>query len=315
MRINSTILTAATAVTLAVIAGIASQTGPVLAAKASPAETAIQAAARQNRYALVTFYKQNDAASTKMLADARKLQAKHANRANFVSADVGNAINKGLVSRYGADRSAMPLTLVIAPNGAVTAGYPTEIMKTDISDAFVSNGMASVLKVLQSGKLAAVCLQNSRTKHNKESLAAAAGLNAQAQLRGAVEVVKIDPSDRSEAKFIQTCKANAGSESAQIVIIAPPGRIMGTFDGTATTDTMMATLSKAFSGGGCGAICSWQKSLGHRAHCSRLFYRRGMAIPAHDRKLRFCGHRHGAMGPQRKGSGPTHLPAVRRRSA
>jgi len=223
------------------------------ASKPSPAETAIQAAAKQHRYALVTFYKKNDGASTKMLAEAKKLQAKHSNRANFVSADVGNAVHKQLISRYGVDRSPIPLTLVIAPNGAVTAGYPKEIKTTDLSSAFVSDGMADVLKVLQSGKLAAVCLQNSKTKHNKESLAAAEGLNTQAQLRGAVEVVKIDPSDRSEAKFIQTCKANAGSDSAQVVIIAPPGRIMGKFDGTATTDTMMATLTKAFSGGGCGA--------------------------------------------------------------
>src|ERR1035437_9177724 len=105
-----------------------------------------------------------------------------------------------------------------------------------MSGVFVSDGMASVLKVLQSGKLAAVCIQNSKTKHNKESLAAAQGLNNQAQFRGAVEIVKIDPSDRSEAKLIQTCKVDASSDSAQIVIIAPPGKVMGKFDGTATTN-------------------------------------------------------------------------------
>ena len=250
MRMNRIVGLAATA---AVIIGVAcSAPGAKAATKTSPAETAIQAAARQNRYAIVTFYKKNDAASTKMLATAKKLQAKYSSRANFVSVDVGNSIHQGTISRYGADRSPVPLTLVIAPNGAVTAGYPNEIKKTDISDAFVSSGMADVLKVLQSGKLAAVCLQSSKTKHNKESLAAAEGLNTQAQFRGAVEVVKIDPSDRGEAKFIQVCKADAGADDAQIVIIAPPGRIVGKFAGTATTDSMMAALAKAFSGGGCG---------------------------------------------------------------
>ena len=251
MRMNGIAGLAATAAVVIVTALASPQA--YAASKTSPAETVIRAAARQNRYAIVTFYKKNDAASTKMLAEAKKLQAKYSSRSNFVSADVGNAVHQELISRYGVDRAPIPLTLVIAPNGAVTAGYPNEIKKTDLSDAFVSSGMANVLKVLQSGKLAAVCLQSPKTKLNKESLAAAEGLNTQAQLRGAVEVVKIDPSDRSEAKFIQTCKADAGSDSAQIVIIAPPGRIVGTFDGTATTDSMMAALTKAFSGATCGS--------------------------------------------------------------
>ena len=241
------------AVTAAVvIAAACAAPGAMAATKVSPAETAIQAAAKQNRYVIATFYKKNDAASTKMLAEAKKLQAKYSSRASFVSADVGNAVHKELISQYGADRAPMPLTLVIAPNGAVTAGYPNEI-KTDLSDAFVSSGMADVLKVLQSGKLAAVCLQSSKTKNNKESLAAAEGLKSGAQFREALEIVKIDLSDSAEARLIQTCKVDANSENAQLVFIAPPGRIMGTFDGTATTELIAAALTKAFSGGTCGS--------------------------------------------------------------
>lgn len=221
------------------------------AAKVSPAETAIQAAAKQNRYAVVTFYKQKDEASTKMLAEVKKLQGKHSNKATFVNVDVGNTIHANVIAKYDADRSPIPLTIVIAPNGAVTAGYPEEIKKTDISDAFVSSGMADVLKAIQDGKLAAVCLQNSKTKHNKESLAAAEGLNKQGQFRGVVEVVKIDPSSKSESKLIQMCKASANSDEAQIVIIAPSGGVVAKFDGTATTASITTALTKAFSSGGC----------------------------------------------------------------
>lgn len=239
--------------TAAVITAVAcAAPGAMAAAKTSPADTAIQAAAKQGRYAVVTFYKQNDTASTKMLEEAKKLQATYSARASFVIADAGNAVHKDLVSRYGADRAPMPLTLVIAPNGAVTAGYPNAINKTDISDAFVSAGMADVLKALQDSKLAAICLQSSKTKLNKESLAAAEGLKYGAQFRDAMEIVKIDLSDSSEAKLIQTLKVDANTENAQMVIIAPPGRIMGTFDGTATTESIAATIVKAMSGSGCG---------------------------------------------------------------
>lgn len=223
------------------------------ATKVSPAETAIQSAAKQNRYAIVTFYKKNDDASTKMLAEAKQLKAKYSNRANFVIADFDNAVHKEVISRYGADRAPMPLTLVIAPSGAVTAGYPTAINKTDISDAFVSAGMADVLKTLQDGKIAVICVQNSKTKLNKESLSTAEGLKYSAQFRDAMEIVKIDPADSSETKLIQTCKVDANTENAQLVIIVPPGRIIGMFDGTATIDSITTTIMKSMSGGTCGS--------------------------------------------------------------
>ena len=204
MQVNRIIKFALTA--LVVIGAACTAPAAFAATKASPAETSIKAAGRQNRYAIVTFYKKNDAASTKMLAEAKQLQAKYSSRANFVSADVGNAAHKELISQYGVDRAPIPLTLVIAPNGAVTAGYPSEIKKTDLSDAFVSSGMADVLKVLQSRKLALVCVQNGKTKFNKESMAAAEGLKAEKTLPGLVEIVQIDPTDSRESKFLQQCR-------------------------------------------------------------------------------------------------------------
>ena len=221
------------------------------ARKASPAEAAISAAAKQNRYVFVTFYRNNDDASKKMQTAMKSAQGKLSHRANFVSIDVEDPVQQEVVSRYGADRSPIPLTLAIAPNGAVTAGFPNEIKKGDFSNVFVSDGMATVLKVLQGQKLAAVCVQGSRTKNNKSSLATAEELKADPQLGGAVEIVKIDPSDRSEAKFMKMCQVDVHSAHAQLLVLAPPGRVVGKFDGTATKDDIMTTL-KSSLGGGCG---------------------------------------------------------------
>lgn len=222
---------------------------------ASPAAQAIAAASRQNQYSIVTFYKKNDAASTKMLADAKKLQSKYAKQTDLVPVDVGSKANQDVISRYGADRSPIPLTIVIAPNGAVTAGYPTEIKKMDLSSAFVSHGMAEVMKAMQDGKLAAVCFQNSKTKHNSESLAAANGLNKQAKFRGVVEVIKVDPSDAGEAKLVKACKADDDAASAQLAIIAPPGKLVGKFSGATTSESVAASLMKSL-GGGCAGGCA-----------------------------------------------------------
>jgi hypothetical protein len=208
---------------------------------------------------VVTFYKKPDAASDKMLAAVRSVQSKLSARANFTGADVGNQANQGLVKRYGIDKATIPLTLVIAPNGAVTGGITGTVDAAKITDAFASDGMASVLKVLQGGKLALLCVQNGKTKFNSESMKAATDFKADSRLPGAVEIVKIDPSNRGEAKFLGICKVEPSASTAQIVMIVPPGKILGRFEGQTTKDTMYASLQTALKSSGCapgaGAGC------------------------------------------------------------
>lgn len=228
------------------------------APKSSQAEAVIRAAAQKGRYVFVTFYKRNSAASTKMLADVKKIQSKLSRRASFTTVDVGNSAHRALVQRYGVNRSPIPLTIVLAPNGAVTAGFPTAIKKTDFSAVFVSKGKAEVLKTLQYQKLAVVCLQNTKTKHNKESLEAARGLVSEMGFSGASRIVQIDPKNRAEAGFLREFKVNTGSREAQIVIIAPPGTVLGRFSGAVSTDRIVASLNQTLginsSSGSCGPV-------------------------------------------------------------
>ena len=227
---------------------------PKPAVKTSPTETAIRAAAKQKRYIFVTFYKRSDPASDKMLGAINTIKNKLSGRANFARADVDSPVHAGLVKRYGVGPAAVPVTLVLAPNGAVTGAFPREIKTDDFSNALVSNGLADVLKVLQGGKLAVVCIQNGKTKFNKQSLAAAKGLQADSRLSGNVGIVKIDPSARSESKFLRQCKVDTGSANAQILLLVPPGRLMGKFDGAITKGELMAGLQEALKscGTGCG---------------------------------------------------------------
>ncbi len=222
----------------------------------TPAEKAVRAAAGKNRYAFVTFYKKGDAASNKMLATVKAIQGKLASRADFVTVAVGDTANQPLVKRLAVDRAPIPVALVVAPNGATTGAYqnPKEITSTAVAEAFVSDGQAAVLKAVQSGKLALVCLENGRTKYNKESVAAAEGMKADKALTGVVQLVKIDPSDKAESSFLKMCKVNTASANSQVLMIIPPGRVLGTFDGNTTKAKLMASLQSAMAscGSGCG---------------------------------------------------------------
>lgn len=247
MRINRLVLSAAA---LAVVIGAA------FAANAqASAESAIRAAAKQNHYVFVTFYKSNDSDSTQMLSDAKSIKAKLGNRAEFVSVDTGDRSNRALLSRYGADRSPIPLTIVIAPNGAITGGFPRQIKNTDFSDVLVSDGTAAVLKAIQARRIAAVCLESSRTKFNKQCSATADGVKSDVRLGGAVDIVKIDPSDRSESRLMKQWKISTDSPNAQLVVVVPPGAVVGRFDGASSKDSVVASLMKSLSGGCGGGSC------------------------------------------------------------
>jgi hypothetical protein len=246
-------LIAAVILALTVVSFSAVQAAP----KPSQAMSAIQSAAKQGRYIFITFYKKGDDASQKMLSDLNKVQGKLSSRASFTSVDVNDSANSGVVRRYGVERSPTPLLIVLAPNGAITAGFPNEVpsqaKKTVFSDVFVSKAKADLLKTLQDQKTAAICVQNSRTKHNKESLAAAKGLNKTSPFTGTVRIIQIDPLAKAEAKLLRELKVNTKSPEAQIVVVASSGNVMGRFAGAVTTSKMVAVLKKSpdCSSGGC----------------------------------------------------------------
>ena len=160
-----------------------------------------------------------------MLADVRSIQGKLADRADFVSVDVADKANRGLVSRYDVESPPMPLTIVIAPNGAITAGFAEISQETQTSPPPSSRTERRPFsRCLQGGKMAVVCIQRLEANLNKECQATARGLKADSRLGGAVEIVTIDASDRSESKLMKQWKIDADSANAQLVVVAPPGK-------------------------------------------------------------------------------------------
>jgi len=240
------------------VVGIGFQAGMSVAQAAPPpkksaAELAIEKAATQKRYVIATFYKSKDDASSKMLKTASAAAQREKDRADFVRIDVANAAHKPIIARYGLEDAPIPMTLVIAPNGAVTAAFPRTMKDTvDLKTAFVSAGMADILKVVQAGKLAVVCLKNAKTTCNAESDATIKTLCADKQLAGITDTLVMDPADPKEVEFYKRCSVKTDNPKAQIMLVAPPGRVLGVFDGDITSDQLMARLTQACGSGGCG---------------------------------------------------------------
>ena len=162
-----------------------------------------------------------------------------------------------MIAKFGIDRSPMPLVLALAPNGAVTKGFPLKFDEKQLFQAFVSQGTAHCLKALQSRKLVLLSVQSRSTYVGQASLQqGAADFAADARFAGATEIVPIDATDPAEASFLQDLQVDPRVSNSVTVLLAPPGSVVGKFEGAVSKEQLVAKLkasqSSACAGGKCG---------------------------------------------------------------
>ncbi len=79
---------------------------------------------------------------------------------------------------------------------------------------------------------------------------------ADATYGAATEIVLISAADEGEARFLQELQVNARMPKPCTVLLAPPGSVIGQFDGRATKQQIVAKLVAAqnipCAGGKCG---------------------------------------------------------------
>ena len=224
---------------------------------ASKGTAAIQHAAAADKYLFVFFWREKSQQTSAMWGVFQSAMSKVADRAESVAINVSDPAEKSVVAKFGVDRSPMPLVLALAPNGAITRGFPGKFNEEQLSQAFVSPGTAKVLKGLQARKLVLLSVQ-SRPPHVRQ-VSLQQGVTdfaADARYAGATEVVSIDPADPAEASFLQELQVDPRSSTSVTVLLAPPGSVVGKFEGAVTKEQLVAKLQTAQSdpcaGGKCG---------------------------------------------------------------
>jgi hypothetical protein len=241
----------------AVSASTSSDPAKLTAAEAKPAQrvsgiAALERAAAAGKYLLILFYRNNDDSTKAMKKVFASAAIKLASKANSITIDVTDAAEKDIVAKFAVDRAPMPLTLVVAPTGAVTGGFPGEVTEEQVTGAFVSPGLASCLTALQAGKLVLLCVQNSSTKSNDAALKGVQAFKADARYAQFTEVVSLDPADAAEAKFLAQLKIDPATPVAVTAFMGPPGSVIAKYNGATDKNTMIAALT-AVTSGGCGS--------------------------------------------------------------
>ena len=214
---------------------------------------AIDSATKANRYLFIFFYRQQDPQTLSLGDVFNSAVTATAGRADSIAILITDPSEAGIVKTFGVSEAPMPLVLVRAPNGAVTASFPSKFTKQQLLDAFGTPSMEKLLGALQQGKLVLLCVQNGRTRWNAEAMNGVRAFKADPLYSSAIEVLVLDPNSAAERPLLAKLGMNTPVDEATTLLMAPPGSIIGSFKGATDKNQLIATLTNALSG--CGTGC------------------------------------------------------------
>lgn len=211
-------------------------------------------AAEEDKYLFALFTKTDDANTKDMRSVFEDAMAEVVDRAKSVAVNVNDPAEREIIQEYGLEHAPMPLVLAVAPNGAITGGFPTKFSEEDLLSAFASPATERCMKSLQDGKLVFLCIQNDETEMNDEARQAVESFAADERFRDATEIVMVDPADEAEKPFLEDLRIDPATKTATTVFLAPPGVPVAIHEGATTKDQLFAELQRASSRGpgGCG---------------------------------------------------------------
>lgn len=241
--------------------------GPAAVQAQSPAQlqskgmAAIENAAENNRYLFIFFWKDTNEHARDMYSVFHSAMAKMAQSADSIGIQTTDPSEKPVVDKFGVDRAPMPLVVALAPNGAITKGFPVKFTEQQLQEAFVSRCTEQCMKALQDRKLVLLCVQNGTTQFNQVALRGVRDFKTDARFAEATEVVMLNPGDRTETTFLEGLQVSPRTDKAVTILLAPPGSPIARFEGPVTKEQLVAKVAAAKSGpcadgkcgpGGCG---------------------------------------------------------------
>jgi len=221
--------------------------GPLAVAQDVPAARDVQqvltAAAADQQYTFILFYRDNGAATQTMLNTLKRELSPRGGEATITYVDVKKRGQKPIVDRFGVGRAPMPLTIAVAPNGAVTGIFARKISNSQVANAFASPNMAQCMKSMQDGRMVFVCVS---TEAGASIPAGVRAFRDDPQFKDRTDVLSLQANDPAEADFLQQLKIDPNTlRGSTTAFLAPPAVLVGKFGPTSTKAEIAAALHAA----------------------------------------------------------------------
>jgi hypothetical protein len=212
-------------------------------ASTSPTQRVLDQSAEDGKFTFLVFYKTDNAAAREMLKTAKDGAAKRGDKAVVAFVNVADPAEKVLVEKFDVARSPMPLTLALAPNLAVTGIFAKDLTDEHIEAAIVTPTMTRCMKALQEQKLVFVCLQ---TGPKVATPAVVQSMQLDPEFSPRVVIVPMQLNDPEETRFLQQMQVDPKQVKAPLAaLLAPPGVLIGKYDGAAKKDEVIGALHQA----------------------------------------------------------------------
>lgn len=208
----------------------------------SPGEAALVSAARDQEFLFILFHKANDDATRAMKQTLDRSLAGHQDKARAITVRADDPTEKALIARWELSRTPMPIVLAVAPNGAVTGGFPLKLTKQDVEEALVSPGMADCLAAMQSRKIVLLCVQPTDSGTVPDGVKE---FVADATYAPHTRVVKVRASDPAEADLLKSLQIDPRTSTPITALLLPPGRAVATFTGPVTKAHLVEKLKSS----------------------------------------------------------------------
>lgn len=225
---------------------------------------AFLASVQQNqKYLFILFWKEDNATTQAMRQALDGALARRPSQAASILVKTTDPAEKAIVDQFGVSRSPMPLVVAVAPNGAITGGFPLKLTEQEVAGAFVSPGTASCLKGAQARKLVLLYVQPMNGTYDLP--AGVRAFKADNQYGPATDVVMVRADDPAEAGLLKTLQISTKTTVPVTALLAPPGRLIKAVEGEVSMQQLVDTLKSAQNsccpGGKCGpgGCCSGGK--------------------------------------------------------
>ncbi len=211
----------------------------------SKVQPVLDTAAEEGKFTFVVFTKGDSAAVRSMVQTVKDGVEARSKQATYIVADANAAGEQAIIEQFGVGRAPMPLTLAVAPNGAVTGIFPKAVQDEQLTASIVPPTMMRCMKLLQDQKLVFVCLTQEPSK-KAATPAGVLSLQLDPNFKDRIEVISMTVTDTKEARFLEQMKIDpAQVKGPYAVLIAPPGVLIGHYGAQATPMEIAAAIHKA----------------------------------------------------------------------
>jgi hypothetical protein len=218
------------------------------AKKVSPGEAAFREAADAKKHLYIFFYSDEQDAKGEIRKSFDAAMAKMSDVAKPIAIRREAPEEKTFVEKFGLNNAPMPLILVMAPNGAITQGVLGQNMSEEkLRAGIASPAQQNCMKALQENKFVLLCAYKKDLAADDPTLKVVTDFKADAKNAKTTEIVRVDPGEEAEQKFLKQFKISAESPSTTVVL-APPRTLLKTFVGPVTKAGLEAALKPSTGG-------------------------------------------------------------------